>query len=302
MPLVRTARVDLACLDDGDPAATAVVLVMGLGTQLIRWPPALVERLLAAGYRVIRFDNRDVGLSTHCDDAPLPNLGAFLRNGTSLVLPYTLADLADDTAALLDALGIDAAHVAGASMGGMIAQLVTIRHRSRVRSLTSIMSSTSNPALPGPTPAARQTLFAPLPRSRDEAALLADALARQRVLASPAFPTGDLVMHAQLERELRRSFYPPGVVRQLAALLAAPDRRSQLRQLEVPAVVLHGRADPLIPVACGIDTAANLAGAELRIVEGMGHDFPDALAATFADAIIAAARRADESPAETANG
>jgi pimeloyl-ACP methyl ester carboxylesterase len=285
----------------GDPAArSALILIQGLGTPLIRWPRALIERLCDAGLCVICFDNRDIGLSSRMDKLGNPDLKrlrglnpfapTFVPVAT---LPYTLADMADDTVRLMDALNIREAHVAGASMGGMIAQIVAASQPARCLSLTSIMSSSGNPLLPPPTPAALRAMFAPLPLGQTEAAIVADSVQRQKVLMSPAYPTPDDELTAQFTAEFRRGFHPIGVARQLAALLMGGDRRRMLAGICAPTVVLHGADDPLIPFACGRDTAASIPGAEFRIVPGMGHDFPAALAPTFAEAILDAARRAE---------
>lgn len=275
----------------GPSTAPAVLLVMGLGGQLTRWNIELCELLVARGYRVIRFDNRDSGLSTHFDAAPPPDLRALLR-GASIALPYTLDDMAADCIGLLDALGIERAHLAGASLGGAIVQIAAARYPERVLSLTSIMSSSGHPDLPPPTPAAAAALFAPLPKVRDRASIVADSIARYATLESPAFPTPRGRLQEMFENEFERNFAPRGVARQLAALLANGDRRPLLQDIKAPCVVLHGAADQLIPAACGADVAAHVAGAELRLIEGMGHDFPVALTACFADAICAAAARA----------
>lgn len=276
----------------GAADAPAVLLVMGLGAQMTRWNVELCELLAARGYRAIRFDNRDCGRSTHCDGLPLPDIGGALRNGKPLVVPYTLDDMATDALGLLDALGIAQAHVVGASLGGAVAQLIAARHPARALSLTSIMSSSGNPALPPPTPAAALSLFAPLPAVRSRENIVADAIARYRAVASPDYPTADADLERMFGGEYDRAFYPQGVVRQLAAIVANGDRRPLLRTIAAPTVVLHGAADPLIQPACGEDVAANVPGAELRIVPGMGHDFPVALSEVFADAICAAAARA----------
>lgn len=291
MSLVNIGKLQLETERLGDPGHPAILLIQGLGTPLTRWPLPLCERLVAEGFQVIRFDNRDIGLSTKLDGLGLPDLAGFLQGLRPLTPLYTLADMAADSVALLDALGIRQAHVVGASMGGMIAQLLAALYPGRCLSLTSIMSSTGNPLLPPPTPAALQALFAPLPPIRDEAHMVAEWVRRQQVLMSPGYPTPVAELHAMFTAEYRRNFHPPGVARQLAALLTGGDRRCLLASLRIPAVVLHGESDPLIPVACGRDTAASIPGAELRTVPGMGHDFPVALVPQFAAAILAAARR-----------
>ncbi len=288
MPRIATRTIEIEYESFGPASAPAVLLVMGLGAQFVRWNREFCDLLVAGGYRVIRFDNRDCGLSTRMENAFLPDIGAALRSGQPPSVPYTLDDMAADSIDLLDALDIAQAHWVGASMGAAIAQVIAARFPERTRSLTSIMSSTGNPLLPPPRPEAAAALYAPLPARRDRAAIVADGLRRQRVLASPAYPHD---FQPLLEEEYDRGFYPKGVGRQLAAILASGDRRAMLQTIKAPTVVLHGADDPLIQPACGEDVAANIAGAELRIVPGMGHDFPPALSGVFADAVGAAARR-----------
>ncbi|MDR2209807.1 MAG: alpha/beta fold hydrolase [Azoarcus sp.] len=300
MSLIHIGRLELETVFYGNPAGPAILLIQGLGTPLTRWPMELIERLTAAGFRVIAFDNRDIGLSTRMDVLGLPDvhqmfpgmLQALSAMPVSMSIPYTLADMAADAVNLLDAVGVEAAHVVGASLGGMVAQLFAIHYPKRCLSLTSIMSSSGNPLLPPPTPAALHALFAPLPGARDEASLIEDSIWRQKVLMSPAYPTSDEELRAMFASEYRRGgFYPAGVIRQLLALFTAGDRRTQLMTIQVPAVVLHGLEDPLINAACGRDTAAVIPGAEFRPVPGMGHDFPKALAEEFASAILSVAQR-----------
>ncbi len=303
MSLIHIGRLELKTVFYGTPGAPPILLIQGLGTPLTRWPMALIEQLAAAGFRVIAFDNRDIGLSTRMDALGLPNIRQMMKRrsfslpfpgmlSTAVPVPYTLADMAADAVNLLDALGIDAAHIVGASLGGMIAQLTATLYPKRCLSLTSIMSSSGNPLLPPPTPAALHALFAPLPGERDEASLVEDSIWRHKVLMSPAYPTPDEELRAMFTAEYRRGgFYPAGVIRQLSALLTAGDRRLQLMKIRIPTVVLHGADDPLINVACGRDTAAVIPGAEFRSIPGMGHDFPKALAGEFASAILSAAQR-----------
>ena len=256
-----------------------------------RWPIEFCDTLVKRGYRVLRFDNRDCGRSSKLEQATIPDLGAALRNGTPIAAPYTLDDMATDSVGLLDALGIRQAHIVGASMGASIAHIVAARYADRTLSLTSLMSSSGNPALPPPTPAAALGLFAPLPLSRDRESMVADGIRRYQVFASPGYPMEAQRLRAMLEAEYDRSFYPPGVARQLAAIMVNGDRRALLCRITAPTVVLHGAEDPLIRLECGQDVAANIAGAEMRVVAGMGHDFPPALAEIFADAVDAAAQR-----------
>ena len=281
----------------GEPGRPTVLLVAGLGEQLVSWHDAFCELLIGRGFRVVRFDNRDCGLSEGFDDAGIPDVAAGLMSGSLPDPPYTLDDMADDAIGLLDALDVDAAHVAGASMGGMIAQTVAINHPERVHSLTSIMSTTGNRDLPRGTPQAWQGLLAPPVDPSDPDAIVERGLMIRRVLQSPGFPAADDVLARRIRQSVERAYRPAGIARQLAAVLAHGDRRPGLQKLDVPTVVLHGDADPLIPVEAGVDTAETVPGAELRVVEGMAHDFPDALVETFADAITAAADRSGAPPA-----
>ena len=279
-------------LEDAEP----ILLISGLGVQMIRWTVPFCEILAAQGFRVIRFDNRDVGLSTHFNEAPVPELAILaqaLGRGERLKMPYTLHDMADDAVGLLDALEIKQAHVVGRSMGGMIAQLMASEHPHRVLSLASIMSSTGNPALPPPTSEAMAALTRRAPHpSEDEAGFLAHSIAASRTIASPGFPFDEAAQRAQALTEVRRAYNPDGFGRQIAAMITAGDRRARLNTIAVPTLVAHGAEDPLIPVAGGQDTAANIKGAELMVIKGMGHDLPAALYETLALAIVANARRA----------
>lgn len=291
MASVAANGIRLAYESFGPERAPAILLIMGLGGQMTRWNVELCELLVGRGFRVIRFDNRDSGLSSHFDEAPVPDLRA-LQRGEAVAVPYTLDDMATDSIGLLDALDIERAHLAGASMGGAIAQIAAARYPARVRSLTSIMSSSGNPDLPPPTPAAATALFAPLPRQRDRESIVADSIARYATLESPAWPTDRERLRQMFAAEYDRNFDPRGVGRQLAAIIASGDRRPLLQTITAPTVVVHGAADQLIPPACGKDVARHIAGAELRLIAGMGHDFPVALSALIADAIGAAAARA----------
>jgi pimeloyl-ACP methyl ester carboxylesterase len=275
-----------------DPAA---VLIMGLGAQLTRWTIPFCEKLVGRGYRVIRFDNRDVGRSTHLHDARVPSLGQILganMAGTRIDVPYTLDDMAADTVGLLDALHIDKAHIVGASMGGMIAQLIAADYPQRTLSLTSIMSTSGNPSLPPPTPAAAAVLMTRSPDPAHREAYLSHGLAGLRTLSSPAYPFDADATRERLLTDLGRGYNPAGYARQMAAVGASGDRRAKLRTVAVPAVVVHGADDPLVPVAAGRDTAQSIPNAELRIVPGMGHDLPVALYDAIVDAIDGVARKA----------
>ncbi|MBM3115390.1 alpha/beta fold hydrolase [Jeongeupia naejangsanensis] len=263
----------------GDASDPAVMLIMGLGMQLIGWPDEFCQSLAGTGFRVIRFDNRDIGLSSYLDDLGAPSLPWNLlkrRMGLAIRAPYSLDDMATDTLALMDALGIDAAHVAGVSMGGMIAQLVAARAPQRVLSLTSIMSTSGAGGLPGPTRAALAALVRRPPRNAyapDHRDTLIDWMMRNfAVIQSPGFPTPAEVQRARLQRSLSRAIHPSGVLRQLFAVAAAPDRSPLLASIEVPSLIIHGSHDPLIRPACGRDCAAKIPSARLVEIDGMGHD------------------------------
>ncbi|MFZ3035185.1 MAG: alpha/beta hydrolase [Parvibaculum sp.] len=283
----------------GDKANETVLLIMGLGGQLTVWPLEFCQELVSRGFYVVRFDNRDIGLSTKFDEAGMPDMAAIfgaLVSGKPANAPYSLDDMAADAVGVLDALEIEAAHIVGASMGGMIAQLVAINHPEKTMSLTSIMSTTGNPALPQAKPEAMEVLMTPAPEGDIEAAI-ARGMNAWKVIGSPGFSTDDDLLREWVSRDVNRSLYPVGVARQMAAIVANGDRREKLKKLNVPAVVVHGADDPLVPVEGGKDTAANIPGAELRIVPGMGHDFPLGLVQIFSDAVSSAAERAGNAKA-----
>jgi pimeloyl-ACP methyl ester carboxylesterase len=260
-----------------------VVLIMGLGMQMIAWPMPLVEALVDQGYRVLRFDNRDIGLSTWFDQYGMPNLpwnGMKIALGLTVRAPYTLTDMADDTIDLLEVLGIEKAHIVGASMGGMIAQLVAYHAPAVALSLTSIMSTSGRASLPGPKSAARAALFS-RPRNPRDLESVADHSAKTfRIIGSPNNPESDEVIRERVMRGLKRAYHPIGTARQLMAVAADGSRVARLEQLKLPALVIHGEDDPLVPIAAGRDTAASIPGARFVPVPGMGHDFaPNALTA-----------------------
>ncbi|MGY1687454.1 alpha/beta fold hydrolase [Geodermatophilus sp. SYSU D00867] len=270
----RAGDVELAYETFGSPGDPPLLLVMGLATQMIGWPDEFCRMLAARGLYVVRFDNRDIGLSTHLDDAGAPDVLAVMGGDHSGV-PYRLADMADDTAALLDALGIDSAHVVGASMGGMIAQTLAVRHADRVRSLTSIMSTTGDPAVGAPAEAAIGVLLAPPATDRESA--VQRAVDTYRVIGSPGFEFDEHGLRERAGLSFDRAHNPAGVARQLAAILASPDRTAELARVAVPTLVVHGEHDALIDVSGGRATAAAIPGAELLVVDGMGHDLPRVL-------------------------
>jgi pimeloyl-ACP methyl ester carboxylesterase len=287
---VGPASIDIAYERFGDPAAPPVVLIMGIATQMLAWPDGLVDLLVGHGFHVIRFDNRDVGLSTHLTAAPVPNLPAALAGDTSSA-SYTLSDMAADTVGLLDALGVPSAHVVGASMGGFIAQSIAIEHPTRVRSLTSMMSSTGDRGVGQLAPEALALFAAPPATTRQQA--IDRAVAAFRVVGSPGYPIDEAAIAARTGVAYDRAYDPLGIARQAVAVLASGDRTAALRTVAVPTLVLHGSADRMCDVSGGRATAAAIPGARLVIYDGMGHDLPRALWPQFADEIAAIARRAD---------
>ena len=277
MPVLTCNGVNIAYETAGDPKDAPVLLIMGLGMQLIAWPDDLVEGLVELGFYVIRFDNRDSGLSQKFDGASKPNLPlVFLKSLLRWPLKsvYSLVDMADDAVGVMSALSVGKAHVVGASMGGMIAQIVAARHPDRVLSLTSIMSSSGKRGLPGPTREARAALFKRPANARDMACVVAHMVNTFRVIGSPAYPTSERQLRERITRAIQRNVCTAGVARQMVAIAASGDRSKLLRSIAAPTLVIHGAADPLVPLACGVDTAAAIAGARLEVIEGMGHDFP----------------------------
>ena len=252
-----------------------LLLVMGLGAQMTAWDDEFCAQLAAENLYVIRYDNRDVGLSSHFDDQGVPDmqqLVADMMAGNTPNIAYTLDDMAADGIGLLTALGIDQAHVCGASLGGMIVQTMAINHPDRVLTMTSIMSTTGNPGLPTASPEAMAALTSERADNVEQA--MDRAVAVAKVIGSPGFPQDEARTRAKAKASFERSFYPDGVARQMAAIVAHGDRRSGLGQLKLPTLVIHGTDDPLVPVTGGIDTHENIEGAELMLIEGMGHDLP----------------------------
>jgi pimeloyl-ACP methyl ester carboxylesterase len=264
----------------GGESDPVILLIMGFSAQLIMWPVALCERLASKGFRVIRFDNRDIGKSTHLSQLGAPNIGEAmmkLMSGQPVAAPYLLDDMAKDAVGLLDALGIKCAHIVGASMGGMIAQIVAAKYPERTISLTSIMSTTGKRDLPQAKPEAMAALTTP-PASDSREDRIAQGMKTWRVIGSPGFPATEEELRATVEASVDRVPYDPaGVGRQLLAIVASPPRNDILKTLKAPAQVIHGEADPLVPVEGGKDTAASIPGAKLTLVPGMAHDFTQAL-------------------------
>ena len=294
MPTITTPNTSIEIFyeDHGDPSHEVILLVMGLGAQLTLWPDELVDTLVGEGFRVIRYDNRDIGLSQKMEGARAPSLPMqVLRKkiGFPARVPYTLTDMAHDGIGVLDALGIEAAHVVGASMGGMIAQLMAVHHSHRLLSLTSIMSTTGNGKLPQAEKHAMDALIAPL-KGMDEETLVAHGLNIARNIGSPGFPFDPQQQRERVLKNIRRSVYPAGLPRQLAAIIDDGCRRSRLADVRVPTLVLHGEDDPLVKLAAGEDTAASIPGARLVTIPGWGHDIPLPLVDRVAGEIVTHAR------------
>ncbi len=285
----------------GDASKPPLLLIMGLAAQMIVWDDEFCARLAERGFWVIRFDNRDIGMSTKFPKARTPSIAELVLAQATRVrfrTPYTLLDMAADAAGLLDALGIRSAHVAGASMGGAIAQELAIAFPARVRSLTSIMSSTGDPKLPGPTRRALAVLTKKVPL--DRAGYVREYVATWSVLAGDHFPFDAERTMRQGAAGYDRGINPPGVARQMLAIIASGNRKKALRGVTVPTLVVHGTADPLIPVEAGRDTAATIPGARLLLIEGMGHSFPREVWPRIIDAIAGHASQADATISATA--
>lgn len=254
----------------GDSAARPFLLIGGLADQLIHWDNELCRDLSERGHYVIRFDSRDAGLSTKFDQAGVPDLGALARGEKEPL--YTLEDMADDAVGLLDALDVRKAHICGASMGGMIAQTIAIRHPSRILSLISIYSTTGNRDLPPPKPEMMERLRAPAPPERE--AYIKYMVDLFRAMAGPGFVFDEAWTRMITTRAYDRSFSPQGTIRQLAAIMTQTDRKEALASVTVPTLVIHGTDDPVVPMEAGKDTAEAILGARLMLIEGMGHDLP----------------------------
>lgn len=268
---VLPSGITLAYRTHGRPGHPAVLLIAGLGAQLVGWDDDLCELFAGHGLFVIRFDNRDSGHSTHLHDAPPPDtLAAFGGDRSSAA--YLLTDLADDTVGLLDALSLPAAHLIGVSMGGMIAQTVAALHPTRVRTLTSIMANTGAPATSRSTPEAQRMLLRAPATTRE--GVIEGAVTSWRILGSPGYPQEEQLVRARAARSYDRGLDARGTARQLVAVLASGDRTAQVSTIRAPTLVVHGAADPLVPLPGGLATAAAIPGAELLVLPGVGHDLP----------------------------
>ncbi|MEU4096458.1 alpha/beta fold hydrolase [Streptomyces sp. NPDC026673] len=291
MPRVKSNGLELEYDTFGSPGDPALLLVMGLGAQMTLWRPEFCSALADRGFFVVRYDNRDAGLSTGLDGHPLPDIRAVLSGDTSGV-PYLLADMAEDAVGLLDALDIRAAHVVGASMGGMIAQQLVIDHPDRVLSLCSIMSTTGDRSVGR----ASAEAIAAMPGSNGvpptREAVIDEGVRRAAVIGSPDYPPAPEELRERVTAAYDRAYRPEGYMRQYAAILASPDRTPGLRSVAVPTVVVHGERDPLIDPSGGRATAAAVPGGELLLIPGMGHDLPEQVWPAILDAIARNATRA----------
>lgn len=295
MTSARLGKLTLEYETRGDPDGMPMLLVHGLGVQLTRWSEAFVGALTERGFFVIVYDNRDVGLSSKFDDwgeADIPEAFRQARAREPVTAPYTLEDMADDGIALLEALGIGRAHVLGLSNGGAIAQLMAIRHPDRVASLVSVMATSGRRGLPRPTREADAWLAKPKNPEGTREGAIQEALESSRLLSGPGFPRNEAEIAEGAALDFDRSFHPQGNGRHLLASIASGDSRvEKLSGITAPTLVIHGAADPLVPVGCGEDVRDSVPGAEMLVLEGMGHDMPDALIPRIADAIRENARR-----------
>ena len=295
MPNIRANNIDIYYEENGPADAPVILLVMGLGAQMIAWPDEFIHGLVSKGYRVIHYDNRDVGLSQWMDGAKTPNLAWTMlkaRFGLPVRVPYTLTDMAADGIGLLDALGIDKAHVAGASMGGMIVQLMAANHRERLLSMTSIMSSSGKPGLPGARADIQKSFMVKRPpdASREEAVAFGTELVRSFSYPDPARPEN---AHAEMTaKAFDRGYYPVGTRRQLLAIIADGSRVERLKKITTPTLVVHGGADPLVPKEGSEDIARHIPGARLEIIDEMAHDLPPSQVGRMVDLIAGHAKQA----------
>lgn len=285
---VSANGISLEVDDRGPPDGAPLVMIMGLGMQLVAWPEGLVDLLVARGFRVIRFDNRDIGLSQRFDHLGVPNLAiAGMRHtlGLPVTSSYRIADLADDTAALIEVLGLGSVHVCGASMGGMIAQHLAARHPQRVKSLTLMMTTSGARHLPQPGLKVRLALMSRPADPRNIDSIVDHFVKLYGVIGSPGYPTAPQLLRERITGAVRRSYRPAATVRQLAAIMADGDRTPLLSRIAAPTLIIHGAADPLVPVACGRELSRLIAGAKIDVIEGMGHDLPQPLWSRFRDGI-----------------
>jgi pimeloyl-ACP methyl ester carboxylesterase len=293
MPQMTANGIEIEYETFGDQGNPPLVLIMGLGAQMILWDDAFCQAIADRGFHVVRFDNRDVGRSSWLKDAGMPNLPMVLMaamSGGKVDAPYTLSDMAADTVALMDGLGMKSAHIVGASMGGMIAQTLAIEHPERVRSLTSIMSTTGDPAVPQASPEVMSVLMTP--PSPDREGNIERGLKVFRTIGSPGYPFDEERVRDFAGRSYDRGFHPEGVARQICAIFASGNRKPLLSSVKCPTLVLHGKEDPLVRFEGGLDTHEAITGSKLVAIEGMGHDLPKGVWPVIIDEICELAARA----------
>ncbi len=291
MPKIAANGIEIFYDIHGSPSDPTILLIMGLSAQMTSWDDSFVAELATRGFHVIRFDNRDIGLSTWFDAAGVADMAAAFAAGTIPPPVYTLSDMASDGAGLLGALGISEAHIVGASMGGMIAQTFAIEHPDKCLTLTSIFSTTGNRGVGQAHPGVAEALFfATPPATRQEA--IEAGVAGSKLISSPGYPPSEQVVRERTGASYDRAYHPAGVVRQLLAILAQPDRTEALHDVSVPTLVIHGDSDPLVDNSGGVATAEAVPGAELWLVPGMAHDLPSELHGELAERIAANCRRA----------
>ena len=276
----------------GDPTSKPLLLIAGLGSQLLAWSDEFCESLALKGFFVIRFDNRDVGLSTKFDDAGIPDMmeiSAAYTRGEKPKIPYTLEDMADDAVGVLDHLNIGKAHICGASMGGMIAQIIAYRHPSRILSLAVIMSTTGNPGLPPSKPEIMMQFFAPVPSEREA---YIDEMVKRDSLITGTFPFDEKQSREYRTREFERCYYPEGIARQLAAMAIPGNIKPYITKISAPTIVIHGTEDPFNLIEAGEDIASSIPNAEFRIIEGMGHSLSSEVIPKIINALVANSNKA----------
>ena len=291
MPRAKINNIEIEYETIGDSDSKPLLLIAGLGGQLLAWSDEMCESFVNRGFFVIRFDNRDVGLSTKLEDAGIPDfmeINKAFASGEKPKVPYTLEDMAGDAVGVLDALNIDKAHVCGASMGGMIAQVLAYKHPSRVLSLTLIMSTTGNPNLPQAKPEIMAQFFAPVPSERE--AYIKEMVKRGRLIHG-TFAYNEDEIREYYTKDFDRSYYPEGVMRQLAAMAVPGNLKPEIGTIEAPTVVIHGREDPFNPVEAAKEIASTIPGAKLIILDGMGHSFPKEVIPRIIDELVANSNR-----------
>lgn len=294
MPQVSANNINIEYESFGDPANPTILLIMGLGMQLIAWPEQFCHELAARAYQVVRYDNRDTGFSTKFDSEKTPSVASLMFRSMlrlPIRVPYTLRDMANDAVGLLDAIGVKMAHVVGASMGGMIAQNFAASYPQRLGSLTSIMSTSGHRSLPGADPLVSRHLFRARPTGNDREAVIAHNMRTIEMIGSPAYPVDEETRREMTSISFDRCFFPSGFARHVGAIIQDGDRRSRLGTIAAPTLVIHGREDPLVPLAGGIDTANHIPGARLEVIDGMGHNFPVELWPQIIDLIANHAKR-----------